>query len=156
MSPILIAVIAIVLALIVLLIVFSRIYAHVEKLKETALASLPDGVRAVKGPVSANYRGHQSIAVPVKGNGVLLLTNQDLRFVRLAPRKEIVIPLNQMQRVTEQASFKGSAKGAAPVLVVHFQDGAQQDAAGFIVPNSERQAWIDAITQAANVPFAKG
>lgn len=148
--------IGMVLLLLVLLIVFSRIYAHVEKLKKTALDSVPPGAKILKEPVSANYRGHQSIAVPVKGNGVLLLTDRDLRFVRLAPRKEFVIPLDQMQRVTLQPMFKGSAKGTHPVLVVHFQKGAQPDAIGFIVPNSERQAWIDAITRAAEVPFVEG
>ncbi len=150
-------IVALVLAIlfVVLLIVFSRLYAQVEKLKTAALGSVPVGAKILKEPVSANYRGHQSIAVPVKGSGVLLLTDRDLRFVQLLPRRDFVIPLAQMQRVTVQRVFKGSAKGTHPVLVVHFQEGAQPDAIGFIVPNSERQAWVDAITQAANVPFVE-
>jgi hypothetical protein len=155
MSPILIVVLVLAVLFVVLLMVFSRLYVYVEKLKKTALASLPDNVTLVKGPLAVNYRGHQSIAVPLKGSGVLLLTDRDLRFVRLAPRKEFVIPFEQMQRVTEQRTFKGSAKGTHPVVVVHFQDGALQDAIGFILPNSDRQAWIDAITHAAHVPYAK-
>ena len=156
MSPLLIVGVMVAGGLALMVIVYTIIKRQLEQLKTAMRANVPDHVRVLKGPESANYRGHQNMSVPVRGNGVLLLTDHALRFMRLLPRKEFVIPLGQITRVTVQRAFKGSAKGTHPVLVIHFQAGAEPDAVGFIVANSERQRWIEAITRAANVPFVPG
>ncbi len=108
------------------------------------------GLQIVKGPTNANYRGHLSTA-SVKGLGVLALTDRDLRFMRLMPRQEFVIPLEQITHLEIKRVWKGSARGGLPVIGVHFNDGAQSDALGVIVARQDHSAWIDAITQAAGV-----
>jgi hypothetical protein len=109
------------------------------------------GVQIVKGPATGNYRGHLSAAVPVKGVGVLALTDRDLRFVRLKPRQEFVIPLAHITHLVVKRVWKGSYRGGLPVIGVYFDDGVQADAMGVIVARQDQPAWIDAITQAAGV-----
>lgn len=109
------------------------------------------GLQIVKGPANANYRGHLSVAMPVKGLGVLALTERDLRFMRLMPRQEFVIPLEQITHLEIKRVWKGSSRGGLPVIGVYFSDGALSDAMGVIVARQDQPAWTDAIAQAAGV-----
>ena len=107
------------------------------------------GFTLIKGPEGANYRGHASVTVPMRGNGVVALTPTDLRVVRLMPRKEFVVPLAQITHVTVERAWHGSYRARRPVLVMHYQhDG--EDAIGISLRNIED--WRHAIAQAAHVP----
>jgi len=106
------------------------------------------GITFVKGPASANYRGHASVSIPVKGNGILALTNSDLRFVRYLPRSEFVIPFDQITTVEHRQTWKGSYRGR-PVLVIRYRDDDREDEIGFIVRHLAD--WSTAIAQAADI-----
>jgi hypothetical protein len=108
------------------------------------------GVVIRKGPELANYRGHASVAVPVRGNGALALTDRDLRFAQLIPRREFVIPLAQITRVERQRVWHGSYHAGRPVIVAYYRDGAQEDAIGLSARRT--QDWLEAIANAAGVP----
>lgn len=107
------------------------------------------GITITKGPVSANYRGHASMNLPVKGNGVLAITDSDLRFVRFLPRSEFVIPLNQITSLEHRQTWKGSYR-SHPVLVIHYRDSDRDEAVGFIVRNPAD--WSAALAQVTSVP----
>lgn len=107
------------------------------------------GIAIRKGPESANYRGHASLSIPVKGNGVLALTDTEVRFVRLLPRSEFTIPLAQITRLEHHRTWKGSTRAGHQVLVIQYQDGALQDAVGFIVRDLDD--WSAALAHAAQV-----
>jgi hypothetical protein len=117
---------------------------------------LDEGVQIVKGPAQANYRGHLSMAIPVRGNGVIALTERDLRFAQFVPDREFIVPLDQITHLAVQRTWQGSTRGGQPVIGVYFgtddREGDQTDAFGVIVPARERQAWIEAIAAAAQVP----
>ena len=138
---------------VVLYIVLSQVLAHMvrQQIIEVTAQWQVAGVQIVKGPATGNYRGHLSAAVPVKGVGVLALTDRDLRFVRLKPRQEFVIPLAHITHLVVKRVWKGSYRGGLPVIGVYFDDGVQADAMGVIVARQDQPAWIDAITQAAGV-----
>jgi hypothetical protein len=138
---------------VLLYVVLSLVTARMVRQKITEMTAhwQAAGVQIVKGPVAGNYRGHLSIAVPVKGLGVLALTDRDLRFVRLKPQQEFVIPLEQITHLVVKRFWKGSYRGGSPVIGVFFHDGVQSDAMGVIVARQDHAAWIDAITQAAGV-----
>ncbi|NDJ75210.1 MAG: hypothetical protein GYB65_03035 [Chloroflexi bacterium] len=95
------------------------------------------------GPEMANYRGHKSMALPVKGNGILALTDRDLRFAQLVPRREYVIPLSAITRLEHPRIWARSSRAGMPLFAVYFQQDGEEDAIGFGV--RDKKAWIDAI-----------
>ena len=100
-----------------------------------------------KGPEHASYQGHASVTVPMRGSGVLGLTDHDLRLRQIVPRREFVIPLAQITQVEQHRAWKGRYSPGTPVIVVHYRDGDQEDAIGFSV--RDPQGWLDALSAAA-------
>jgi hypothetical protein len=111
---------------------------------------LDEGVQIVEGPAQANYRGHLT-GLPVRGNGVLALTDRDLRFAQFAPSREFVVPLDQITRVTSQRGWRGSIRVGYPVIGVYYREGSTEDALGIMVQRSAHEDWLTAIAQAAGV-----
>jgi hypothetical protein len=73
-----------------------------------------------------------------RGNGVLLLTEQTLRFAMLFPKRLLVIPLSSIIAVTEGKSHAGKSKGRR-VLKVRFVDPEDvQREAGFLMADMTR------------------
>ncbi len=72
----------------------------------------------------ATYRGHASVAIPARGNGLLALTDRDLRLMRLVPRREFVVPLAQITKIEQVRAWKGSYKAGRPVIVVYYHEPA--------------------------------
>lgn len=110
------------------------------------------GFTFVKGPETANYRGHASVTVPIKGTGVVALTDADLRLVRALPRREFVIPLGQITGLERKRTWKHSYRAGMPVIVVHYRAGDGQEAMGFSVRDTA--GWVAALAAATGVPVA--
>ncbi len=113
-----------------------------------------EGIEMVRGPVSINYRGHERGGVPLRGNGVMVLTPDDLRVVRLAPYREFVVPLAQVTGVEVKRSWRGGYRPGWPVLVVRYEDAEGADAIGVHV--RDVPGWTQAIAEAASVPVPDG
>ena len=62
------------------------------------------------------YKGKQK-----RGNGVLLLAQNELYFLRLLPKLELIIPLKRIKRVLTPSSFLGKP-AHKPLLKVDFKD----------------------------------
>ncbi len=61
------------------------------------VARLTAGRRVVRRSLTANYFGQESRGrAQIRGNGALVLTEQNLIFVLAAPRRELVIPLAEV------------------------------------------------------------
>jgi hypothetical protein len=112
---------------------------------------LDEGIQIVEGPAQANYRGHLT-GLPVRGNGVLALTDRDLRFAQFAPAREFIVPLDQITRVTSRRGWRGSIRVGYPVIGVYYREGPTEIALGLMVQRSAHEAWLNAISRAANVP----
>ncbi len=136
-------------ALVILIILGGALLLLTLTLRREAQRWRDAGVTFIREPASANYRGHASINIPVKGNGLLALTHIDLRFRRILPRSEFIIPLTDITGVELRKSWKHSYRPGFPVLVVHYHAGADQDAIGFMV--RDVQDWAAAIAEAAQV-----
>jgi hypothetical protein len=126
------------------------IYVLRAQLKRISAAWTKQGITFHKGPEHANYRGHASITVPLRGSSVLGLTDHELRLLRLIPHHEFVIPLAQITQIEQLRAWKGGYLVGSPVIVVHYHDGKKEDAIGFLV--DDPQSWLDAIAAAARVP----
>jgi hypothetical protein len=84
----------------------------------------------------------------MRGNGTLVLTEDELYFEQLVPRREFRIPLTAVQAIETPSSFLGKTNFRPLLKVVFKNDGGQPDAMGWIVPDVEaaRQA-IEAARQ---------
>jgi len=97
----------------------------------------------------ANFYGQESKGkVQMRGNGILVLTEDELYFEWLLPRREFRIPLSAIQAVETPSSFLGKTNFRPLLKVVFKNDSGQTDAMGWIVPDVEaaRQA-IEAARQ---------
>lgn len=109
-----------------------------------------DGLVMRRGPVIASYRGHARGGIPLRGNGTLALTQHDVRFSQLVPRREFVIPLNHITRVALHRSWRGSTRVGMPVMAIFYHADQGEDAIGLAV--RDVRDWMAAIAAAAQVP----
>jgi hypothetical protein len=121
------------------------------RMRRIRAAWTAQGIVILKGPATANYIGHASDRIALRGTGTLILTGRDLYFMRLLPRREVVIPLAQITHAEQMRAWKGDYQLGRPVVVVHYRDPgtAQDDAVGFSLRNAS--AWLEAIQAAAEV-----
>ena len=145
-------VVLIVVILVVVVTLSELVIIRIRRQKQVVQARwTAEGVTFRRGPETANYEGHASITIPVRGTGVLALTDSDLRFARTLPRSEFRVPLDQIVRVEKMQSWHGSYHAGQPVIVISYrEDAAGEDAIGLIVRDTP--GWLDAISQAAGVP----
>ena len=89
----------------------------------------------------ANFMGRKSAGYKqIRGNGVLLLTEEEIVFERWFPEKRIVIPINSVQNTEIVNSFLGKSKSKS-ILKIDFRDKeGNSDSCGWIVEDYED--WI--------------
>ena len=103
----------------------------------------------------ANYFGFETIDPGgrkrreqnvVRGNGVLTLTTDELRFVRAAPPVEIAIPLELVEWLKIARAHNGKSFGFLPVLQVAFRTPTETRVFGVCVgKQSDTEQWTEAI-----------
>jgi hypothetical protein len=86
----------------------------------------------------ANFYGQESKGkMQMRGNGTLALTEEELYFEWLVPRREFRIPLSAIQAVETPSSYLGKTN-FRPLLKVVFQnDAGQTDSMAWLVPDVE-------------------
>ncbi len=152
-------VVLIVVILVIVVVVSEMVIIRLRRQKQVVQARwTAEGATFRRGPELANYQGLASVSVPLRGTGVLALTDSDLRFARALPRREFRVSLDQIVKVEKMRSWHGSYRAGQPVLVVSFRNDAptagteSEDAIGFIVRDAP--GWLDAIAQAAGIPVS--
>lgn len=100
--------------------------------------------KVLKSAQSANFFGQQSQGMAqMRGNGALILTDNELYFQMLMPKKELHIPISSISQVETPKSFLGKSK-FMPLLKVEYKDDkGQTDAAAWLV--KDLSAWKEAI-----------
>ena len=97
----------------IVLLVVIRVVAS--RLKRRALDEIRRkfaGRTIVRQSVGANYFGRSSAGLgQVRGNGVLVLTADELYFLMFAPHRELTIPLNTVTSVSTPRSHLGVPPG---------------------------------------------
>ena len=87
----------------------------------------------------ANFFGQESSGLKqIRGNGMLVLTDQELVFLMYMPRKEVVIPLSKIKEISNPKSFLGKTK-FQPLLKVDFtqNDSINQDSMAWLTSKRE-------------------
>ena len=107
----------------------------------------PDPSTIWRTEPSANFIGLKSRGgFQIRGNGVLVLTAEELWFSRFALQLVISIPLNQIQDVCLVKSHLGKRVFGSQLLYVEFQTSEGVDAVAWFV--AQPQEWQSAITNA--------
>jgi hypothetical protein len=118
----------------IVLLVVIRVVAS--RLKRRALDEIRRkfaGRTIVRQSVGANYFGRSSAGLgQVRGNGVLVLTADELYFLMFAPHRELTIPLNTVTSVSTPRSHLGKTAGVR-LLRVDFRAGTGEDTAAWAV-----------------------
>lgn len=85
---------------------------------------------------TANFFGQESLGSwKIRGNGVLLLTKNELFFEMWKPRKQIAIPIDSISQIENPRSFLGKSV-FKPLLKVIFENkDAKIDSIAWYVKN---------------------
>ena len=104
----------------------------------------------VLGALDANLIGQKSRGIgQVRGNGALVLTQDELWFLMAVPRREIVIPVSTIKNVGTVSSYMGKAV-FRPLLLVEFESSGGEDSIAVFVRDLE--AWQEAIGKTMAAP----
>lgn len=86
----------------------------------------------------ANFFGIKSKgAKQIKGNGAIVLTKEQIYFVRALPFKEYIIPINTVKNVSMPKSFNGRSV-FRNLLCVHYYADGQEESIAWVVENPDR------------------
>jgi hypothetical protein len=97
----------------------------------------------------ANFFGQESLGVrQMRGNGTLVLTDDELWFRRLLPKRDYSVPLNTITGVGTKKSHLGKTR-FKPLLHVEYATPAGPDSIAWDVPNVDE--WVTAVRQAAGM-----
>lgn len=136
MSPILIVILC-VAGLALMLVLLRAVVAGVSKAGAAAIAAAYREDQIVLSDALANCFGKQSLgAMQLRGNGGLVLTQDQLHFIPLAGAPSVQVSLKDLTDVELVGSFLGKAVGRK-LLKVSW-GGETADAAAFVVKEPER------------------
>lgn len=94
----------------------------------------------------AHFYGKESIGhVQARGNGVLVLTADELYFLQALPRREFVIPVGAITKVSNPRSHLGKSN-MCKLLRVDFVIKRKEDAIAWNVDDVD--AWTKAVEEA--------
>lgn len=91
-----------------------------------------------------NFFGQKSAGrSQVRGNGSLLLTPDELHFLRWLPKKDIVIPLDNIENIERVNSFLGKSKNRELLKIDFNNHNGETDSAAWLLDNMH--AWEQVI-----------
>jgi len=125
-----IVLVGVIVLLIVLGVVVLVVSTAVRKRADAARDRFPNAI-IVAG---ANFFGQESRGKSqVRGNGTLVLTETELYFEQLLPRREFHIPISRMQAVDTPRSHLGKSVGRRLLRVVFRNDSGDLDSIAWYV-----------------------
>lgn len=128
-----------VLIAVLLGILFGVIFWQVRRVQARRLAELSQRYPKAKEVLpNVNFFGRKSEGVgQMRGNGTMLITDDELVFELWIPRKLIVIPLENITSIATPKSFLGKSY-FKPLLQLDFTDETgRDDSAAWFVPDLE-------------------
>ena len=86
----------------------------------------------------------------LKGNGILILTREELHFHMLLPNREWTLPVSSIQKIENPRSFMGKSILRPLLKVTFFDEAGWSDEIAFSVPD------VSAWTASLNALIAAG
>jgi hypothetical protein len=105
-----------------------------------------DMTEIIGATTKANFFGVKSRgSKQLRGNGAIVLTKDQLFFIRAVPFKEYMIYTKSIQRVSLPSSFNGKSV-FSKLLCVHFTNDGIEDSIAWAIKNPEKwKASIEAL-----------
>ncbi|MCW8929980.1 MAG: hypothetical protein OQL19_07075 [Gammaproteobacteria bacterium] len=95
----------------------------------------------------AHFYGRESIGhFQIRGNGILIMTANELYFLKALPKREIRVPLKSISKVSNPRSHLGKTN-IAKLLRIDFIDEGKPDAIAWMV-GAEVEEWTQAVEEA--------
>lgn len=127
------------LLFLILRLVFSRTSKSLQKLVSDKF----DRGEILGATTRANSFGIKSKGgAQIRGNGALVLTREELYFVRAAPREEYRIPISSIRSVSLPKAFNGKSV-FVPLLCVEYDAEYGEEAIAWALKHADK--WKDAI-----------
>ena len=123
---------------------------RLEKVRSAEVLSKFEGQELLGCTSNANFFGIESAGLgQVRGNGVLLLTKEELYFEMWIPRKEIRIPVQSIVEVKSVRSHLMKSKGIPLLKVVFTNPKGLRDSCAWAVANLE--IWLVALQKLSDL-----
>ena len=124
----------------------SFVFKSVRKKLESYIQKRFDKNEIIGATTRANFFGEKSKGgKQIRGNGAIVLTKNELVFIRAMPFKEYIIPIKSIQRVSMPTSFNGKSV-FSKLLCVHYVFEGAEDSMAWAIKNPEKwQGSIEAL-----------
>ncbi|TFF87706.1 MAG: hypothetical protein EU548_09910 [Promethearchaeota archaeon] len=98
----------------------------------------------IKKQVGANCFGQESKGLrQIRGNGVLILTDEELFFEYWVPEREIHIPIKSINAIEKTKWHLKKTKGRPLLKVNYFNDEGEEDSIAWWV--NDVQEWVNVL-----------
>jgi len=126
-----------------LLLAVSLVFSSIRKKMKAHIRERFDKNEIIGSTTSVNFFGEQSKGgKQIRGNGALVLTKDELFFIRAMPFKEYVIPIKSITGVSTPTSFNGRSS-LSRLLCVQYKTDSGADAIAWSI--KEPGKWKEAI-----------
>lgn len=139
-----------IIALFIALVSLVALVVWLKKAKAKHIEALKDKFtgKTILVQSSANFFGQKSKGSrQSRGNGTLVMTDEELYFSLMIPANELSIPLNSIKGITTGKSFLGKSK-FRPLLIVEYMVDDELDSAAWLV--GDLFNWTDQINEHIN------
>ncbi len=128
----------------VLYYIVHRTIANIKRKRAEELFTNYHKDRIIYFSKEVNFFGQKSAGrSQVRGNGSLLLTPDELHFLRWVPKKNIVIPLDDIENIERVNSFLGKSKNKELLKIEFNNQQGEADSAAWLLENMH--AWEQVI-----------
>ncbi len=125
--------ISVLFGVVLLLTLLKLFFSSVRKKLEHHIQKKFDKREIVGATTNANFFGKQSKGgKQIRGNGALILTKDEICFIRVAPFEEYKIPLKSVLEVSLPNSFNGKSV-FSKLLCIQYKTGSELDAVAWAV-----------------------
>lgn len=129
--------------LLVVFVILKLVYSGVRRKLDKLVAERFDKEEMLGATTRANFFGVKSKGgAQVRGNGALVLTRNELCFIRAVPQKEYKIPIGSIRNVSLPRIFNGKSV-LAPLLCVAYDTEYGEDAIAWALRDAAE--WKDSI-----------
>ena len=135
--------VSVIVGLSFLFVILGLIYSRISKRLHKLITNKFDKEEILGATTRANFFGIKSKGgAQVRGNGALVLTRNELYFIRAVPQKEYRIPLNSVRDVSMPRFFNGRSV-FAPLLCVNYDAEYGEDSIAWALKDAKK--WKDTI-----------
>ena len=136
---------SIILGLSCLLAILGLVYSRIRKKLDILVADKFDKKDILGATTRATFFGIKSKGgAQIRGNGALVLTGNEIYFIRAVPQKEYKIPISSIRKVSMPRIFNGKS-ALVPLLCIAYDTGYGEDSMAWAIKDAKK--WKEKIEE---------